>query len=510
MVTHTAVIYTRVSLDRDGTKVSPATQEAECRQLCEQRDWQVVGVYTDRNLSAFKRGVKRPEFDEMFRDLKAGKAAHLVAYKLDRLTRGGVVAAAKLLDKLEDAGAELTCVYGDVDTSTEMGKAVFGLFAAQARQESLNTSIRLSSACAQDAKAGNAHRGGSRQYGLSRASEIIEDEAAIVREAAQRVLAGESCRSIAIDLNARGVRTSRGNEWQSETLGQMLRSPKLTGLRVHRLMVNGVEVGSEMTEGNWDPILERETWTLLQERLTHTGIRRAAEGHFLTGGIAVCGRCGCSLKAMASRGFKRYRCAKHPGKPNCGRIAISEDSTDTYVIARLLSFLAKTELKPLDEATQYRAGLEAGIQDDEQSLVALTHARYVERSLTDEEYRPARESLYARLEASRRQLALLGDVTTDRLRPGSVEDLADWWNGLTLDEQRAVLRTNISRITILPGSRHVGSKLDRRRIKITWTSDLISRALEDKEGLLLDEGGNLYHFTVQSRSEPAYHHASAD
>ncbi len=58
-----AVIYARISMDREGTKVSPEIQEAECRGLCERRGWEVVAVYCDRDRSAFKLRVKRPQFD---------------------------------------------------------------------------------------------------------------------------------------------------------------------------------------------------------------------------------------------------------------------------------------------------------------------------------------------------------------------------------------------------------------------------------------------------------------
>ena len=487
-----AFIYTRVSLDRDGTKASPQTQEAEARQLCAQRGWEVIGVFTDRNASAFKRGVKRPEFDRMLEGLEAGEADMVVAYKLDRLTRGGMVGVADLLGRLEAAGAGLTTVHDNIDTSTPIGQGVLGIIASLARQESLNTATRVASANERAAKAGEMHLGGCRQFGYQRDGAVEEDEAAVVREVASRLLAGESLRSVAIDLNKRGIPTTTGRQWRSETLSQMLRSPRLVGLRVYK---------DKTFPGSWEPVLDQGTWTDLQTRLSrHAAAKRTVEAHLLTG-LLFCGKCGGRLKTMGMRlkdgtPYPRYQCVRQPGNPNCGGVAIAKDSTDLYVTSRLLSFLAKTALKPLDEATQHRATLEREVEADEEALVALTQARYVERSLTDEEFRPAREALLSRLEANRRQLAMLGDIAVDRLRPGSSDDLVEWWERLALAEQRAVLRANIIRVTILPAAHRGGNKYNTDRVRIDWAGELINRVLEQEQGLAVDEGGNLYELQV--------------
>jgi hypothetical protein len=248
-------------------------------------------------------------------------------------------------------------------------------------------------------------------------------------------------------------------------------------------------------------VLDQGTWTDLQTRLSrHAAAKRTVEAHLLTG-LLFCGKCGGRLKTMGmrlkdGRPYPRYQCVRQPGDSNCGGVAIAKDSTDLYVTGRLLSFLAKTALKPLDEATQHRATLEREVEADEEALVALTQARYVERSLTDEEFRPAREALHSRLEANRRQLALLGDIAVDRLRPGSSDDLVDWWGGLTLVEQRAVLRANILRVAILPAAHRGGNQYDTNRVRIDWAGELINRVLEQEEGLAVDEGGNRYELAV--------------
>jgi DNA invertase Pin-like site-specific DNA recombinase len=76
---------------------------------------------------------------------------------------------------------------------------------AVARAESEHKSERIRRQREQVPAAGQYH-GGHRSYGYtSDGVHIHEDAAARIREAAARVLAGESVRSIAKDWNARGV-----------------------------------------------------------------------------------------------------------------------------------------------------------------------------------------------------------------------------------------------------------------------------------------------------------------
>jgi hypothetical protein len=55
-----------------------------------------------------------------------------------------------------------------------------------------------------------------------------------IREAAARVLRGESLRSIAFDFNDRGIKPVGGGRWVGSTLRRVLVSPRIAKLRDHR------------------------------------------------------------------------------------------------------------------------------------------------------------------------------------------------------------------------------------------------------------------------------------
>src|SRR5690242_18400057 len=79
-------VYLRISDDSAGEAKGVARQREDCTALAAVRRWEPV-IYEDNDVSAFRRGVVRPEFERMLADLKAGQIRGIVVYDLDRLAR---------------------------------------------------------------------------------------------------------------------------------------------------------------------------------------------------------------------------------------------------------------------------------------------------------------------------------------------------------------------------------------------------------------------------------------
>ena len=90
--------------------------------------------------------------------------------------------------------------------------------------------------------------GGRRRYRII-GEEIEPAEAEAIKEAASRVLRGESIRSIAFDFNDRGIKPVAGGRWAGSTLRRMLISPRIAGLREH----NGEVVGEAVVASDHRP-----------------------------------------------------------------------------------------------------------------------------------------------------------------------------------------------------------------------------------------------------------------
>jgi DNA invertase Pin-like site-specific DNA recombinase len=470
-----AAIYTRISLDRSGASESPERQEAEARRLCDAKGWEVIEVFSDRDLSAYKRGVRRPAYEAMQAAVADGRVRAVAVYSLTRLARS-VQEFSRLLEFLTSRDCALASVSDPVDTSTPSGRAMTQLHGVFAELESATISTRVRSAHAFAAERGRAHSGGSRSFGYARDGSVVEEEAEVVREVAARVADGASLRSLARDLNARGVRTTMENEWSSATLGQMLRSPRLAGLRTH----NG-----DVTPGDWEAILDPEQHAAVLEALSRSlAVRRSTRRHLLTG-LAVCGLCGGKLKTMGfhmknGQAFERYQCVAQPGSINCGKIAAAKNSLDATVLDELLTFLSRADLRPVEGGGRAEA-LRRLAEDDGRALVELTQARFVHRSIGDEEYVGARDALRARVDAADAELAALQRqeaAAALALRPGRREDLEAWWEGASAEDRRAALAASVERIVVMPAKRRGGNVFDRSRVHVEFRLDLYRRAVE--------------------------------
>src|SRR4029453_47796 len=112
-----AGIYIRISRARREL-LDAQRQEPPCRAFCADHGWQVVEVYTDDNRSAWKKGIRRDDFERMLADVRAGKIDAIVSWQADRLLR-----------RVEDAGAIITIAkqYGviiaNVDGALDLGTA---------------------------------------------------------------------------------------------------------------------------------------------------------------------------------------------------------------------------------------------------------------------------------------------------------------------------------------------------------------------------------------------------
>src|SRR5690348_8297909 len=81
-----AVVYSRLSVDRNGDQLGVERQEADCRTLAESRGWSVVDTFCDNDRSA--AGHKpRPAFLALVAAITEGKVDAVVAWSLDRLVR---------------------------------------------------------------------------------------------------------------------------------------------------------------------------------------------------------------------------------------------------------------------------------------------------------------------------------------------------------------------------------------------------------------------------------------
>jgi len=308
-----AAIYCRISQARrngDGDDtLGVDRQERLCRELADQKGWSVAEVYVDNDISAYS-GKRRPAFERLLADLRSGERDAVLCVDIDRLTRR----PAELEEFIDLADANriaLANVSGDTDLSTSDGRFKARIMGAVARQESEKKSERQKREREQAARAGIPH-GGQQPFGYGPDRiEIIEEEAALIREAADRVLAGESVRSICFDWNDRGIPTrQKAAGWTPQSLRGVLLNPRYAGLRRYAPRDRHGNLESvELYPAVWDPIIDREVHEQVTARLTRG---RGPPQH--RGGRGLGDRPSTSCPGWSAVGGATHRCTRHGGR----------------------------------------------------------------------------------------------------------------------------------------------------------------------------------------------------
>lgn len=462
-------IYCRISRVRDGSTLGVERQEPPTRTLVERLGGEVAEVYVDNDLSAFS-GKHRPEFTRMLADLRDGRIRGVAAWQADRFVRT-MREALPLLDTVRQVDGKIATVAGAIDLATAQGRSTFRGMADRAELESDLKSERLLLMHDQLAQQGR-HHGGPRPFGYEKdGMTIVEGEAELIREAARRLLTGETVGTIVRDWQDRGVTTPRGNRWLATSFRNMLRSPRLAGLRVHQ--------GEAIGPAAWEPIMERATWervcAIFADR---TGRRRLGRGrrYLLTGGLAVCGMpdCGRPLVAGLNKG-QSYRCRPEHPHGGCGKISAGRLLLEQEVERRLLRRLAGPKLAALRaQATagdQEAERLAAQLRDDEAELIELAKLKGQRRPdgrpfMTVSEWLAAKEPIEVRIEWARRalerrpKLAALADLPTTRA------ELEAAWARWSVDKRRTLLKATIRSVKVGPA--RPGKRFDPDRVKVDW------------------------------------------
>lgn len=450
-MTRNAVVYLRVSRDKTGEELGVDRQREDCLALAESLGWRVAAIHTDNDLTAYS-GKPRPGFQSALRDIEAGRANAVIAWHVDRLYRHPRDLEAFVETCEKHKVLVRTARAGELDLSTDAGRMVARILGAVARQEVERSTDRIRRSKVQAAEQGR-YRGGPRPFGYEHDGMTVRpDEAEAVRDMTKRVVAGESLRAIARDLNDSGVTTSTGKRWTSvEVRRIVLRARNIarievqTGQRPRRTTLGG--------PAQWPAIVEPDMWqqakTLLEDPQRVTTLRTGEIRHLLTG-IALCGLCladGDQVPVRVARGRRGphgdqvvYTCTRSK------HVTRGKEQTDTYVSEVVRRWLARPEAAEA-LATDPHADPVAVLAEVQKIGERIEQARamFTDGLFDADQTRASVEKLRAQ---ERELLASLGHgddgapvLTLDMIRAG--------WDALTIVQQRAIIR-RFAKVVLLP------------------------------------------------------------
>lgn len=448
-----AGLYLRISHDATGEGLGVTRQREDCTDLANQLGWDIVDTYIDNDTSAYSRRP-RPEYQRMLREIEGGRIDAVVAWHADRLYRK-VTDLAGLIDIARAHNTQIATVKaGHIDLTTPTGRLVAGLLAQVAVYEVDHKTERWSRSWRQHREAGAIATNGTRLFGYTRDGQLELAEAEVVRQMAADVLAGVPLAALSRQLQERGIVGTRGSAWRPTSIRQYLLNPRIAGWST---------LGREIVgEGQWEPILDRETWdvlrAMLQSRTAPTPVRVS-----LLNGLIFCGRCKSRLITSSrsdSQQVRRriYRCDRRPGINGCGGVAGDadriEDIVEGYAERRLNDPRTRARI---EAARSHPAGTHVELASIEVRISEL-------EAQLEEPGVPVATLLRAIDRAKARQERLLKSLATKTGAPLPARG-SPWPEDLQV--RRGLVDLVVARVELMPATKPSRLGFDQDRVDIT-------------------------------------------
>jgi DNA invertase Pin-like site-specific DNA recombinase len=498
-----AAIYVRLSDDKKRTGENVADQIEAATKIAKDLGYTVVDTYNDNNRSA-TRGT-RPDFERLLVDAQEGAFDAIIIRHVDRLFRTPQDQL-RVCNLFGPKGIVIHQEYSGfpVDVSTPSGVLQLGIAAQVALYEVNHKTMRQAEAYRKRTAEGLKPKGGTRPFGFE-ADGVThrEDEANLIREAYQHVVAKKSIGSLIRRWNgevpyARIPTTRRKfvdkeaqtdesgqpvmGQWGYASMRDLLMRPANAGL----LAVKGKEIGP----GDWEPVVEVATYRTVvkslgdPKRVMNKG--DVARKHLLSH-IAVCGRCGSFMRAASTktRAKKVYRLYQCPGTKTRCRMGIDYDVAEAVVIEAVVAEVAMPTSELL-AATQH-----------DRAILTEGHARLKDldsQELEIESSKTSEASKSRRLEAVESERAILNkrlDRIHDAMGVGALlldlvpfttviggknvasfknmakrrEQVRDKFDALDLSQKRAVIRALVS-VTVEPSPKGIRPTKETARNRV--------------------------------------------
>lgn len=290
--------YCRVSTDEqaeDGYSIR--AQKERISEYANSKGWLMSDddFYIDDGFSG--KDFNRPNIQRLLNDIQYDTPDAIIVNRTDRLSRdlGDTVNLTKLLKK---NGIALISLTEDmkVDTATDRLKvnvtAVFNQYEREKKAEDVKMGMERAT------KEGH-RQGGPTPIGynvINKKLVVNEKEAEIVKDIFDKYINKWGVRTIAADLNKRGILSKKGSKWGQRAIIYIIQNPIYIGkLRWNYRTSDGQRTFNEIIiDSDHEPIISEETFELAQattQRRKEMAPRQSTHTHPFAGMIE-CSTCG--------------------------------------------------------------------------------------------------------------------------------------------------------------------------------------------------------------------------
>ncbi len=351
-----AAIYARYSSENQREESIEAQIKA-CKEYCEKNNIEIVKIYTDEAKSATTDD--RPAFLQMIRESNLKLFDVVVVHKLDRFARNRYDSAF-YKRQLKKNGVKLISVLEQLDDSPE-SVILESVLEGMAEYYSKNLAREVMKGLKENANK-CMFNGGIPPLGYKIVDGkyvVDEKEAEIVKLIFEMFANGHTYNEIINELNNRGYKTRKGNAFGKNSLHDILKNEKYTGVYVfnkgtktqHRIVREDVI----KIEGGIPAIVSKEIFEKCQERLNKNKRqpRTDTKRYYLLTDLIKCGMCGSSYSGNSYRHGRNgkkyyiYTCSNRSAKKGCKNKSIRQDLLENFVINVIKNFIF--DKKRLDE-----------------------------------------------------------------------------------------------------------------------------------------------------------------
>jgi site-specific DNA recombinase len=482
-----AAIYARISkADSDVDKVE--NQITELKKLAKRAGYEVVGVFEDDDISAYKGKSVRPGWAQLLREIEKKKFDVILATEMSRFTRGSSVESDVFTATCVKAGAVIHTRSGGVlDPNSPSALAMVQIMDVLSGLEVALKVERQKARNLADLAVGKPTKG-LRPFGWEKDRMTLrKDEARHIRRAYRDILEkGESVWAIAQKWNKLGIKTDSmvnprrsridgvvrtpPGVWTTTTVRSILIRPRNAGI----LMFEGAELPKSLIQ----PIVSRQDWESLCASIKGAPNPKGAKPQYLLGGILEC-TCGQTMHASKSisgrkgkkHSYQIYRCRlygfdKSQSHVTC-QLKIADDVVRTWVVENIglgletESSFNKEALAGIDARLAALADsdvelittMQAGLGNGNQIRGLLRDNKTERRVLESERFEILSAAAQSTaLDEFKTAMSLLEDDASDDEINRTLEQGLKAWDELPMHAKRSIVRGGY-RVQLLAGGR---------------------------------------------------------
>ena len=339
------VFYGRYS-DAGQSEQSIEGQRKVCYEFAERNDYNIIAEYIDRATTGTE-AENRHEFQRMIADSSKRQFQGVLVYQLDRFARNREDSVI-YKSVLKKNGVRVLSARENI-TSDASGILLESVLEGLAEYFSAENSQKVIRGMALTAeKCEFTGSGVPLGYKIvDKKFALNEDEAPIVKRIFEMYLANKTMVEIIRYLNDNGVKTSKGNPFNKDSIRRILVNRKYLGIYIFK----GKETPSGIPRIIDDSTFE-QVQILLQKNKKAPARTKTVEENYLLTTKLFCGHCkaamtGMSGKSSTGKVHQYYSCVTQRKRGDCNKKNVQKAYIENSVVDGVLSILTDDYIKDI-------------------------------------------------------------------------------------------------------------------------------------------------------------------